>query len=221
MGRVECLFDCTKVGRGTSPRYPHRFRSPAPEAGQRSRPYVLSARATDNAGTARDVQVSVLVISPVGAPPTVNLLTPANGASTTPGSAISLAATSTSIDSTVASVQFYVNGSPAPVNGGNGITAAPYVTTFVPTPPGSYVIYAIATDARGNTAVFQLVTCAAALPGPAPVCMGTHPQAPSDAHPSPPRQRPSNGRLPSTRAAGSSRRNQRRPMRGDCSWLQI
>ena len=181
--RVEFFVDGTKVGEDTSAPYTHRYTAPALAAGELSRPYVLSARATDNAGTARDVQVSVLVISPVGAPPTVNLLTPANGASTTPGSAISLAATSTSIDSTVASVQFYVNGSPAPVNGGNGITAAPYVTTFVPTLPGSYVIDAIATDARGNTAVSNSVTVSAALPVPTIVFTAPNPNATARATP--------------------------------------
>ena len=181
--RVEFFVDGTKVGEDTSAPFTHRYTAPALSAGELSRPYVLSARATDNAGTARDVQVSVLVISPVGAPPTVNLLTPANGASTAPGSAISLAATATTIDSTIASVQFYVNGSPAPVNGGNGLTAAPYVTTFVPTLPGSYVIDAIATDARGNTAVSGSVTVSAALPVPTIVFTAPNPNATARATP--------------------------------------
>ena len=181
--RVEFFVDGTKVGEDTSAPFTYRYTAPALSAGELSRPYVLSARATDNAGTARDVQVSVLVISPVGAPPTVNLLTPANGASTTPGSAISLAATATSIDSTIASVQFYVNGSPAPVNGGNGLTAAPYVTTFVPTLPGSYVIDAIATDVRGNTALSGSVTISAALPVPTIVFTAPNPNATARATP--------------------------------------
>ena len=181
--RVEFFVDGTKVGEDTSAPYTHRYIAPALAAGELSRPYVLSARATDNAGTARDVQVSVLVISPVGAPPTVNLLTPANGASTTPGSAISLAATATSIDSTIASVQFYVNGSPTPINGGNGLTAAPYVTTFVPTLPGAYVIDAIATDVRGNTAVSGSVTVLAALPVPTIVFTSPNPNATARATP--------------------------------------
>lgn len=181
--RVEFFVDGTKVGEDTSAPFTHRYAAPALAAGELSRPYVLSARATDNAGTARDVQVSVLVISPAGAPPTVNLLTPANGASTTPGSAISLAATATSIDSTIASVQFYVNGSPALVNGGNGLTAAPYVTTFLPTLPGSYVIDAIATDARGNTAISSSVTVSAALPVPTIVFTAPNPNATARATP--------------------------------------
>ncbi|MBM3841964.1 MAG: hypothetical protein FJ397_01665, partial [Verrucomicrobia bacterium] len=181
--RVEFFIDGTKVAEDTSAPYTYRYTAPPLAAGDQSQPYVISARATDNAGTARDTQISMLVISPAGGPPTVNLLTPANGASTTPGSAISLAATATSIDSTIASVQFYVNGSPAPVNGGNGITAAPYVTTFVPTLPGSYVIDAIATDARGNTAISGSVTVSAALPIPTIVFTAPNPNATARATP--------------------------------------
>jgi hypothetical protein len=181
--RVEFFVDGTKVGEDTSAPYTYRYVAPALGDGELSRPYVLSARATDNAGAARDTQLSVLVISPVGAPPNVNLLTPANGATSVPGTAISLAATATSIDSTIAAVQFYVNGSPAGINGGNGITAAPFVSSFTPTTPGTYTIDAIATDARGNTSVSGSATVTAAFATPTIVFTSPNPNAVARATP--------------------------------------
>jgi hypothetical protein len=127
----------------------------APElgSGETSRSFVLTARATDNAGAARDVPLPLLVVSPIGLPPAVSLLTPADNASVFPNAAVSLAASATAAGGSIASVQFYVNGNPAPINGGNAFTAAPYAASFVPTAPGTYVIDAVATDDRGNTTV--------------------------------------------------------------------
>ena len=51
------------------------FRFVAPAA---TGSYVVSARATDNTGLARDAQQSFTVIPAVGQPPAVNLLTPTN-----------------------------------------------------------------------------------------------------------------------------------------------
>ncbi len=181
--RVEFFVDGTKVGEDTAAPFTFRYVAPTLGEGEQSRPYVLSARATDNAGGARDTQLSVLVISPVGAPPNVNLLTPANGATGVPGSAISLAATATSLDSTIAAVQFYVNGSPAGINNGNGVTAAPFVTSFTPTVPGTYTVDAIATDARGNTTVSNSATITAAFAVPTIVFTAPNPNAVARATP--------------------------------------
>ncbi len=164
--RVEFFVDGTKVGEDTSAPYTLRYVAPALATGESSRTYVLSARATDNAGSARDAQLPLLVVSPIGAPPSVGLLTPASGASTFPGTVVSLAATAASLGGTIASVQFYVNGSPALVNNGNGVIAAPYVSTFTPTAAGTYVIDAIATDDRGNMAVSNAATITAAFSVP-------------------------------------------------------
>ncbi len=175
--RVEFFVDGTKVGEDTSDPYTLRYTAPALGTGELSHPYILSARAMDNAGAARDAQLSLLVVSPIGAPPTVNLLTPANGASTVPGTAVSLAATANSLDGTISSVQFFVNGSPAGINGGNGIVSAPYVSSYTPAVPGAYTIDAIATDNRGNTAESTAVTITAAFATPTIVFTSPNPNA--------------------------------------------
>ena len=175
--RVEFFVDGTKAGEDTTAPYTFRYTAPELRAGELSRPLVISARATDNAGAARDTQLPLLVISPVGAPPLVSLLTPARTTSTVPGTAITLAASATSLVGTVSSVQFYVNGSPAPVNGGNGLTSAPYVSSFTPTTPGTYVIDAIATDDRGNTAISNSATITAAYTVPSITINAPNPNA--------------------------------------------
>ncbi|MBL9209977.1 MAG: hypothetical protein JNL92_05890, partial [Opitutaceae bacterium] len=173
--RVEFFVDGTKVGEDTVTPYTFRFVAPTLAAGESSRTFVFSARATDNAGAARDVQVPLLVVSPVGSPPLVNLLTPANNAAVTPNTTVSLAATATAAGGSVSSVQFYVNGSPTSVNGGNAITAAPYTSTFVPTAPGTYTIDAIATDDRGNTTVSNSATITAAFATPTVAIVSPNP----------------------------------------------
>jgi hypothetical protein len=175
--RVEFFVNGTKLGEDTTAPYTFRYTAPELTAGELSRPLVVSARATDNAGAARDTQVSLLVISPVGAPPVVSLLTPARTVSTVPGTAITLAASANSLVGTISSVQFYVNGNPILVNGGNGLTAAPYVSSFTPTTPGAYVIDAIATDDRGNTAISNSATITAAYTVPSITINAPNPNA--------------------------------------------
>ena len=105
---------------------------------------------------------SVLVVSPIGQPPTISLLTPANNASVVPNTALSLAASAVANGGTIASVQFYQNGTPV----GAAIAAAPYTISFTPTAPGTYVIDAIATDDRRNTTVSNSATVTAAFTTP-------------------------------------------------------
>lgn len=175
--RVEFFVDETKVGEDTSFPFTFRYTAPALEAGQQSRPMVFAARATDNAGAARDVQVPILIVQPIGQPPTINLITPANGASVLPGSPVSFAASANGVGGTVASVQFYVNGNPAGINNGNAIAAPPYTATWTPTAPGSYVVDAIVTDDRGNTTISNSATITAAFATPTVVFNTPNPNA--------------------------------------------
>jgi hypothetical protein len=184
--RVEFFVNGTKVGEDTTA--PHTFRYIAPElnSGEASRAVVFGARATDNAGAARDVQVPLLVVTPVGQPPTVNLVTPANNASVVPNSPVSLATTAVANGGTVSSVQFYVNGSPASINAGNAVITAPYVSTFTPTTPGTYVVDAIATDDRGNTSISNASTITAAFSTPTVTITSPNPNATARATPNVP-----------------------------------
>lgn len=142
---------------------PYSYRYVAPSvAGS----HIFSAVATDNAGNTGSAQLTFNVVSAVGSPPTITLLAPTNGATVVPNIAIGLAAAALANGGTIASVQFFANGSPAGINGGNALTAAPFVSSFSPPQPGTYVIDAVATDDRGNTAVSNSVTVTAAYATP-------------------------------------------------------
>ena len=181
--RVEFFIDGTKLGEDTTPPFTFRYTAPALAPGEQSHASVFSARATDNAGAARDVQVPLLVVQPNGRPPTVSLRTPANGASVFPNAAVSLAATASATGGTISSVQFYVNSSPAGINSGNAVAAAPYTSTFTPTVPGTYVIDAITTDDRGNTAISNVATITAAFATPTVAITSPNPNATARATP--------------------------------------
>ncbi len=181
--RVEFFVDGTKVGEDTTVPYTFRYIAPALLSNEPSRTVVLSARAMDNAGAARDVQLPLLVVAPLGQPPVVNLLTPTNGTSVFPNTSVSLAATAVANGGTIASVQFYVNGNPAAVNGGNALTSAPFTATFVPPIPGNYTIDVIATDDRGNTTVSNSATFTAAFATPTVVFTSPNPNATARATP--------------------------------------
>lgn len=181
--RVEFFVDGTKVGEDTTVPYTFRYIAPALLANEPSRTVVLSARAMDNAGAARDVQLPLLVVAPLGQPPVVNLLTPTNGTSVFPNTSVSLAATAVANGGTIASVQFYVNGNPAAVNGGNALTSAPFTASFVPPIPGNYTIDVIATDDRGNTTVSNSATFTAAFATPTVVFTSPNPNATARATP--------------------------------------
>ncbi|WP_414664971.1 beta strand repeat-containing protein [Horticoccus sp. 23ND18S-11] len=187
--RVEFFVDGTKVGEDTSLPYSYRYVAPPLGDGEQSRTFVLSARATDNAGAARDTLTSILVVTPIGQPPTVSLLTPTNNAAVVPNAAVSLAATAVANGGTVASVQFFVNGSPALVNSGNPVIIPPatsYTSTFTPTAPGTYTIDAIATDDRGNTRVSTSATITAAFATPTVTITTPNPNATARATPNVP-----------------------------------
>lgn len=188
--RVEFFVDGTKVGEDTTVPYTFRYAAPPLADGETSHVFIFSARATDNAGSARDVQLPLLVVSPIGLPPTVNLLTPTTGALVVPNSPVSLAATAVGNGGTIASVQFYVNGNPAGITAGapnntNGtaLTSAPYTASFTPTAPGTYTIDAIATDDRGNTSVSNSATITAAFATPTVVFTSPNPNATARATP--------------------------------------
>lgn len=154
--RVEFFVEGGKVGEDTTPPFTLRYTAPATPG-----TYILSARAMDNAGLARDAQVPLIVTAAVGASPTVNLITPGNNSTVVPNTPISLAATATAPGGNITSVQFYANGRPVgppTPNGEAPILTPPYTTNFTPTAPGSYVIDAIATDDRGNTTVSNAAT---------------------------------------------------------------
>ena len=181
--RVEFFVNGTKVADRTTAPYSYRYKADATPGTA-----VLTARATDNTGLSRDIQQTFTITSAVGAPPTVNLLAPTNGATVVPNSVtpVNLAAAALAPGGTIASVQFYANGSPLAINAGNAFATAPYVSSFNPTTTGSYTLDAIATDDRGNTTVSNSVTLTAAFGTPTIIITAPNPVATARATPNVP-----------------------------------
>lgn len=163
--RVEYFINGTKVEEDTGGPYVYRYTAPVLRDGEQVRQEIFAVRATDNAGAAREIYLPLTIVTPVGRPPAVSILTPASGQTVAPGAEVSIAAVSSAEGGTMASVQFFANGVPVG-NSGNALGAAPYVATYVPSTPGRYTIDAIATDDRSNTTVSNAVLLTAAAVAP-------------------------------------------------------
>jgi len=87
-----------------------------------------------------------VVYAPTGGnvPPTVDITSPVNGASTTLGGSFALTADADDTDGTVALVEYFANGGKV-----GQATAPPYSLTWVPAAVGIYVLTARATDNLG------------------------------------------------------------------------
>ncbi len=115
--------------------------------------YSLTARATDNLGNITD-SAPIIVTAATSAPPVVALTNPLNGTSFTVGTTLTLAASASDPDGTVASVQFLVNG----IAQGSADTSAPYTAAWTPGAAGVYTITAQATDNTGNVSTSAAFT---------------------------------------------------------------
>lgn len=109
--------------------------------------YVLTARAVDNAGSVT-ISAAVSVTVAGSAAPTVAISSPTTGSTLLVGSSTTVTATASDSDGTIASVDFFANGtllasltSPSPQGG--------YRTGFSPASEGIYRLTAVATDNSG------------------------------------------------------------------------
>jgi N-acetylneuraminic acid mutarotase len=94
-------------------------------------------------------------------PPTVTLTSPANAATYTAPASISLAASASDSDGTLANVEFFANG----VSIGR-VTSPPYTSSWSNVPAGSYTLVATATDDAGATTTSAPVSITVANPTP-------------------------------------------------------
>ncbi len=109
--------------------------------------YSLTARATDNSGASTtSTGVNISVNSPANQPPTVSISSPANGATFTAPANITVNASASDSDGTVAQVQFFANSTSLGTD-----TTAPYSVSWNSVPAGSYTLTARATDNAGAT----------------------------------------------------------------------
>jgi hypothetical protein len=119
----------------------------------------LVAVATDSSGNiVSSAPVDVSATAATSLPPTVTL---ANPGAQVAGATVNLTATAADPDGTIASVQFFVNGTALSTD-----TLTPFTAVWQPTQTGTYRLLALATDSSGNqtvsTAVSVTVTSATA-----------------------------------------------------------
>jgi hypothetical protein len=110
--------------------------------GGNSKTFNSSEYATDT--TLRPKLTVVYALTGGNVPPTVDITSPANGASTTLGGSFALTANAGDVDGTVALVEYFANGGKV----GQAATA-PYSLTWVPAAAGIYVLNARTTDNLG------------------------------------------------------------------------
>ena len=108
--------------------------------------YTIKARATDNSGNVTD-SASITLTATDNLPPTVSLLTPSNGGSSSLGSTVELIADAADEDGTIAGVEFYANGVPVGTASGS-----PFSVVWSPIVEGVYALTARAIDNGGNIA---------------------------------------------------------------------
>ncbi|WP_029280587.1 Ig-like domain-containing protein, partial [Pedobacter borealis] len=146
VAKVEFYQGNTLLGQSTTAPYGFTWTSPA--AGS----YALTAKATDNNG---GTTISDVVNITVNTLPTVAISSPANNAVYTAGTNVTINASATDADGTVAKVAFYQGSTLLGQS-----TTAPYSFTWNNPAVGTYVLTAKATDNNGGTTVSEAVNIA-------------------------------------------------------------
>ena len=109
--------------------------------------YTLTAVATDNEGATTTSTAVHVTIKPPNVAPSVSITAPANGAAFTAPVTVDITASASDSDGTVASVQFFANGSALATD-----TTSPFSFAWSSMPGGTYTLTAVATDNQGLTA---------------------------------------------------------------------
>ena len=155
--RVEFYNDATLLNTDTAS--PYAFTWAAVPAGT----YGIRAVAYDDSGaTVSSATATVTVNPPANKPPVVTLTQPANGASYVAPADVTLAASASDPDGTIARVEFYSGTSLL-----NSDTTAPYSFNWPSVPAGTYSLTAIAYDnasAQATSAVVTITVRANQLP---------------------------------------------------------
>ncbi len=126
----------------------------------------ITARATDNLG-AQTISSAVGVTCVNNVPPSCSITAPSNGALYTAPAVVAIAANAADVDGTIASVDFYVNGTLV----GSDATA-PYSFNWTSV-IGSAVLTVKATDNRGAVTTSSAVTISVADPNALPYNVST------------------------------------------------
>jgi RHS repeat-associated protein len=112
--------------------------------------YSLTAVATDDRG---GTSTSAAVAVTVNAPPSVSITAPANGALFAAPAEVTVTASATDPDGSLAKVEFFQDATLV-----GTVTTAPYTVTLSSLASGSYVLTAVATDAAGASTTSAAIT---------------------------------------------------------------
>jgi hypothetical protein len=114
--------------------------------------YALTALAADSHGLVSTSSVVSIAVTNSFGLPVVNITSPLNNTTFTPGSNIPIAATATENGGTITNVEFYANGTDL-----GGSATSSYGITWPNVSLGTYVLIAVAADASGNMATSPVV----------------------------------------------------------------
>lgn len=141
IAKVEFYQGTTKLGEDTASPFSYAWTNVA--AGS----YSLTAKATDNAGGTGTSSIISVVVNPSGnVLPNVSLTAPANNATFTAPASITITATATDSDGTIAKVEFFQGSTKL----GEDATS-PYSYAWTGVAAGTYAITAKATDNANGT----------------------------------------------------------------------
>jgi hypothetical protein len=156
ISRVEFLVDGALMG--TDFTAPYQYSWVSPPAGS----YVLTARAHDDNGVSTADSRSVTINVP-NTPPNVVLTAPADGATFQAPASITLQASASDPDGSIARVEFLRDGALIGTD-----TTAPYSLTWSNVPAGTYSLAARAVDNRSGITTSAAVTVTVTPPNVAP-----------------------------------------------------
>ena len=159
---VVFLANGTKVATAFAPPYVGTW---TPLAGGS---YTIIAQATDNSGNVTNSAPMTVNVFPNVAP-TVALTSPASGSTVRVGNGITLIATASDLDGTVASVQFFANG----ISVGTA-TTPPYKAQWTPAADGIYRLVAVAIDNSGAVTTSDTVLAIASSASGDAISTGTY-----------------------------------------------
>ncbi len=123
--------------------------------------YILTAKATDSAGGVTTSAPRSITVQAANALPTVSLVSPIVNQNFTAPANVTLTATASDTDGTIAKVEFFQGATLI-----GSATAAPYTVTWNNVPAGSYGLTAKATDDRGGTWISAAVPITVTGAGP-------------------------------------------------------
>lgn len=169
--KVEFLANGVKIGESAGPSFSLVW-SGAPLG-----THQLTAVATDDDGATQTSAAVSITVNPVAVnqAPVVGLTQPSDGSSFIQGSPITIAATASDPDGSIASVEFFAGSTSL-----GSVTSAPFTITWTQAPLGASTITAVATDNAGATTVSAARTVtvvASSSGGSATIQRGINPTA--------------------------------------------